>query len=59
LRDFLLQRRIAQAGIECNLSGAEDATMPSEKQASKRKRVTKAATVKVLGAAGLGSFAGE
>jgi hypothetical protein len=28
--------------------------MPRVKQASKRKRTTKAATVKVLGAAGLG-----
>src|SRR5882672_3342355 len=32
----------------------EDATMPRVKQASKQKRTTKAATVKVLGAAGLG-----
>src|ERR1700758_2683224 len=31
----------------------EDATMPRVKQASKQKRTTKAATVKVLGAAGL------
>jgi len=33
---------------------AEDATMPRVKQASKQKRTTKAAAVKVLGAAGLG-----
>src|SRR5262245_1309781 len=33
---------------------AEDATMPRVKQASKQKRTIKAATVKVLGAAGLG-----
>jgi hypothetical protein len=45
---------ISQAGIESNLSDAEDATMPRVKQASKRKRTTKTATVKVLGAAGLG-----
>src|SRR6476620_12795841 len=32
----------------------EDATMPRGKQASKQKRTTKAAAVKVLGAAGLG-----
>src|SRR4029077_14967144 len=32
----------------------EDATMPQVKQASKQKRTTKAAAVKVLGAAGLG-----
>src|SRR5215813_6147678 len=32
----------------------EDATMPRVKQASKQKRTTKAAAVKVLGAAGLG-----
>jgi hypothetical protein len=32
----------------------EDATMPRVKQASKKKRTTKAAAVKVLGAAGLG-----
>src|SRR5580704_19437418 len=32
----------------------EDATMPGVKQASRQKRTTKAATVKVLGAAGLG-----
>jgi len=32
----------------------EDATMPRVKQASKQKRTTKAATVKMLGAAGLG-----
>src|ERR1700746_2796933 len=32
----------------------EDATMPRVKQASKQKRTTKATTVKVLGAAGLG-----
>src|SRR6202022_3570474 len=31
----------------------EDATMPRVKQASKQKRTTKAAAVKVLGAAGL------
>src|SRR6201993_3544165 len=45
---------ISRAGIESNLSDTEDATMPRVKQASKRKRTTKAATVKVLGAAGLG-----
>src|SRR5215468_1809869 len=39
---------------------AEGATMPRVKQASKQKRTTKAATVKVLGAAGLGlSLAGS
>jgi hypothetical protein len=32
----------------------EDATMPQVKQASKQKRTTKAAAVKMLGAAGLG-----
>src|SRR5215469_7723877 len=38
----------------------EDATMPRVKQASKRKRVTKAAAVPALGAAGLGlSLAGS
>jgi hypothetical protein len=42
------------AGIESSLSDTEDATMPRVKQASKRKRTTKAATAKVLGAAGLG-----
>src|ERR1700751_947603 len=45
---------ISRAGIESNLSDTEDATMPRVKQASKRKRTTKAATVKVLGTAGLG-----
>src|SRR5215469_6770301 len=43
---------VARAGIESSLSRAEDATMPLKKQASKRKRVTKAA-VRALGAAGL------
>jgi hypothetical protein len=32
--------------------------MPRVKQASKQKRTNKAGAVKVLGAAGLGSFAG-
>jgi hypothetical protein len=44
--------RVSRAGIESSLSGTEDATMPREKEASKRKRVTKAA-VPALGAAGL------
>src|SRR5246500_4703070 len=49
-----------QAGIESNLSDTEDATMPRVKQASKQKRTTKVAAVKVLGAAGLGlSLAGS
>ena len=43
---------ISRARIESNLSGTEDATMPREKQASKRRRVTKAAAW-ALGAAGL------
>src|SRR5215471_17804587 len=43
---------VARAGIESSLSRVEDATMPLKKQASKRKRVTKAA-VWALGAAGL------
>jgi hypothetical protein len=43
---------VSRAGIESSLSGTEDATMPREKEASKRKRVTKAA-VPALGAAGL------
>ena len=46
--------RISRAGIESNLSDTEDATMRRVKQASKQKRTTKAAAVKVLGAAGLG-----
>src|ERR1700751_357657 len=45
---------ISRAGIESSLSDTEDATMPRVKQASKRKHTTKADTVKVLGAAGLG-----
>jgi hypothetical protein len=44
--------RVSRAGIESNLSDTEDATMPREKEASKRKRVTKAA-VRALGAATL------
>jgi len=52
LRDLLTQRMVARAGIESSLSRVEDATMPLKKQASKRKRVTKAA-VWALGAAGL------
>ena len=56
--DFLTQRMVARAVIESSLSGAEDATMPREKQPSKRKRGTKAA-VWALGAAGLAfGFAG-
>src|SRR5215469_18103952 len=43
---------VARAGIESSLSRAEDATMPLKKQASKRKRVTKAGAW-ALGAAGL------
>src|SRR5689334_20075899 len=46
--------RVSQAGIESNLSDTEDASMPRVKTASKQKRTTKAAAVKVLGAAGLG-----
>jgi hypothetical protein len=46
--------RVSRAGIESNLSDTEDATMLRVKQASKQKRTTKAAAVKVLGAAGLG-----
>jgi hypothetical protein len=44
----------SQAGTESNLSDTEDATMPRVKQASKQRRLTKVAAVKVLGAAGLG-----
>jgi hypothetical protein len=46
--------KLSQAGIESNLSDTEDASMPRVKTASKQKRTTKAAAVKVLGAAGLG-----
>src|SRR5246127_1490142 len=46
--------RVSRAGIESNLSDTEDATMLRVKQASKQKRTTKAAAVKVLGTAGLG-----
>ena len=52
LREAAAQRRIAAAGIEKQFAGMEDATMPREKQTSKRKRVTKAA-MPALGAAGL------
>jgi hypothetical protein len=51
LHDALLARRIVRAGIENRTYRLEDATMPV-KQASKRKRVTKAA-IPALGAAGL------
>src|ERR1700753_1034968 len=52
LHDALLARRIVRAGIENRFYRLEEiATMPV-KQASKRKRVTKAA-VPALGAAGL------
>src|SRR5215471_12019559 len=52
----ILARRFRRAhscgGFSQDLT--EDATMPRVKQASKQKRATKAATVRVLGAAGLG-----
>ena len=52
LRGVIVQRRITRLDSKRFLQGMEDATMPRVKQASKRKRVTKAA-VPALGAAGL------
>jgi hypothetical protein len=50
-----LARRFRRAHVCQAISQelTEDATMPQVKQASKQKRTTKAAAVKVLGAAGL------
>ena len=52
LRGVIVQRRITRLDSKLFLQGMEDATMPRVKQASKRRRVTRAA-VPALGAAGL------
>src|SRR5216683_2851128 len=52
LRGLIVQRRISRLDSKRFLQGMEDATMPRVKQASKRRRVTRAA-VPALGAAGL------
>ena len=52
LRAGFAERTLARQALSQELT--EDATMPRVKQASKQKRTTKAAAVKVLGAAGLG-----
>jgi hypothetical protein len=56
MAQVILARRFRRAHSCGAFSQAltEDATMPRVKQASEQKRTTKAATVKVLGAAGLG-----
>ena len=44
--------RVSRAGVESNLSDTEDATMPRKKEATKRKRVSKA-LVPAVGVAGM------